>query len=188
MSALDIIQAELTDFLVDTFGEDVWDDSPEDTARRWLKAMGEFATKDEIDFNMTVFDADVNQMIVVPNIQFESLCAHHLFPFYGMAHVAYIPSTLMVGLSKIPRLVEHYAHRPNTQEQMTRNIASHLKSAVKAMGVAVIIEGVHTCMTTRGVKARNSIMRTSEMRGVFLTAPPARAEFLELIRNGGMLT
>lgn len=172
-------------FFVETFGDDVWDDSPYATVRRWMNAMREFTTKPGIDFNFTTFASDADQMIVVPNIEFESLCAHHLFPFYGVVHVGYIPNRLMVGLSKIPRLVRHYAHRPNTQEAFTANIASYLKNRLEAHGVAVLVEGHHTCMTTRGVKARNAIMRTSEMKGVFLTAPAARQEFLALIRNGG---
>jgi len=180
-----ILHRELTNFFVETFGEDVWDDSPEITASRWLKAMEEFSTKKELDFNMTVFPSDSDQMIVVPNIEFESLCAHHLFPFYGVAHVGYIPNRKMIGLSKIPRLVRYYAHRPNTQEEMTKNIATHLKDALQAHGVAVLVEGHHTCMMTRGVKARNAVMRTSEMKGIFLTAGPARQEFLTLIQNGG---
>jgi GTP cyclohydrolase I len=180
-----LLHSELTDFFIETFGEEVWDDSPQDTASRWLKAMKEFAGKETIDFEMTSFPATADQMIVVANIEFESLCAHHLFPFYGVAHVGYVPNRRMVGLSKIPRLVKHHAHRPNTQENMTKNIASQLKDELSAHGVAVIVEGHHTCMMTRGIRARNALMRTSEMKGIFLTAPTARQEFLELIKNGG---
>lgn len=179
------LRNELADFFIRTFGGDVWDDTADHTADRWIRAMQEFATIPTVQFKMTTFSSDTDQMIIVPNIEFESLCAHHLFPFYGVAHVGYIPNKLMIGLSKIPRLVQHYAHRPNTQEAMTQNIAKHLKDVLEAHGVAVVVEGHHTCMTTRGVKARNAVMRTSEMKGVFLTAQAARAEFLALIRNGG---
>ena len=182
-----LLSNHLSNFLARTFGDDVWDDSVHHTAERWMKAMEEFATKRELDFKLTTFEADHDQMIVVPNIEFESLCAHHLFPFYGVAHVGYIPNARMIGLSKIPRLVRFYAHRPNTQENMTKNIASHLKRELEAHGVAVVVEGHHTCMTTRGVRARNAVMRTSEMKGVFLTASAARSEFLQLIKNGGTI-
>lgn len=164
------------------FGDDVWDDSARRTAERILSAWMEFAPI-ERDFDFTVFPAEVNQMIVVDNIEFSSLCAHHLFPFYGVAHVGYIPNELMVGVSKIPRLVRWMARRPRTQEKLTADIASFMKHELKAMGVAVLIEARHTCMACRGVTSHNSVMRTSEMRGVYLTAPAAREEFLSIIKR-----
>lgn len=171
----------LTSMLKEIFGTEVWDDSAERTAERWLAAMKEFDAPAEIPFVFTTFPAKVNQLIVVANIQFASLCAHHLFPYAGVCHVGYIPNALQVGVSKIPRLVHWMASRPSVQEQLTNNIASYMKHELNAMGVAVTIEATHTCMSCRGVKEREAIMRTSEMRGVFLTAAEARQEFLAMI-------
>ena len=172
--------AEMTEILLNTFGDEVWDDGVEKTAKRWLRAMHEFAPEPTLTFKLTTFEAKVNQMIVVNNIKFSSLCAHHLFPFTGRVHVGYLPNVLQVGLSKIPRLVHHYATRPQVQEQLTSQIATHLKKALSAQGVAVVIEAQHTCMSARGVREHDGIMVTSEMRGSFLTSAEARTEFLRL--------
>lgn len=176
------IEKQLTQFLRDTFGDNVWDDSPKDTAKRWVKAMKEFQTNSVMSFEPTTFRATANQLIVVRDIEFSSLCAHHLFPFQGTAHVGYIPNKLMIGVSKIPRIVHHFSTRPSTQETLTRAIASFLKDTVEAQGVAVVVRSVHTCMSCRGVKERNASMVTSEMRGAFLTSMEARQEFLALTR------
>jgi len=176
-----IFEKQLAKFLADTFGETVWDDSVNETAKRWMKAMNEFKTSSVVDFNPTTFKATANQLIVVRGIEFSALCAHHLFPFSGTAHVGYIPNKLMIGVSKIPRIVHHFAARPSTQETFTRAIASFLKDTVEAQGVAVIVKSVHTCMSCRGVKERNASMVTSEMRGAFLTSMEARQEFLHLV-------
>jgi len=172
---------QLTNVLDGIFGDDVWDDSSNLTATRWLKAMKEFSPKGEMDFKVTTFLATVNQLITVADIEFSSLCAHHLFPFVGRCHVGYIPNKLQIGLSKIPRIVHHFATRPQTQEKLTENIATFLKHNLEAMGVAVVIEATHTCMSARGIREHNGVMRTSEMRGIFLTASEARREFLDLI-------
>jgi len=163
------------------FGKDVWDDGVTNTATRWIKAMQEFKPEADIDFNVTTFPAKVNQMIAVSNIEFSSLCSHHLFPFLGKAHVAYIPNELQIGLSKIPRIVHHFATRPQVQEKLTEQVATFLKSQTKAHGVAVVVEATHTCMSARGIREHNGIMRTSEMRGVFLSNPAARDEFFSLV-------
>lgn len=173
----------LQQLLLSIFGNGVWDDSVQQTAARWIKAMNEFKPETDMDFKVTTFEAKVNQLIIVSNIEFSSLCAHHLFPFIGVAHVGYIPNKLQIGLSKIPRIVHHFATRPQTQEKLTSDVASFLKKKLEAMGVAVVIESQHTCMSARGVREHNGIMRTSEMRGVFLTASEAREEFLQLIRS-----
>jgi GTP cyclohydrolase I len=173
--------ARLAIQLSNIFGGDVWDDSVEETASRWLRAMTEFSPKIEMDFKVTTFPATVNQLITVADIEFSSLCAHHLFPFVGKVHVGYVPNELQIGLSKIPRIVHHFACRPQTQENLTEQIASYLKHELKAHGVAVIIEATHTCMSARGIREHNGVMRTSEMRGIFLTAPDARNEFLNLV-------
>jgi GTP cyclohydrolase I len=171
----------LGDFLVEIFGHDAWDDGAARTAERWIRAMREFSPKKEMDFKVTTFPANVNQLITVSNIEFASICRHHLFPFVGKVHVGYVPNKLMVGLSKIPRIVHHFACRPQTQELLTAEIASFIKHELEAMGVAVVIEATHTCMSSRGIREHNGVMRTSEMRGVFLTAGEARREFLNLI-------
>lgn len=171
---------QLASFLTATFGNSVWDDSPKKTAARWMKAMREFQTNSVMNFEPTTFKATANQLIVVRGIKFSSLCAHHLFPFQGTAHVGYIPNKLMIGVSKIPRIVHHFSARPSTQETLTRAIASFLKDTVEAQGVAVVLESVHTCMSCRGVKERDASMVTSEMRGAFLTSMEARQEFLVL--------
>ncbi len=173
--------------LEEIFPESVWDDSVEDTAKRIQRFWHEFKPYEEIDFKMTTFDAQDygGQMIIVKDIEFSSLCAHHLLPFYGKAYVGYIPHLQMVGLSKIPRLVDYYAKRPQTQERMSHQIASYLKKVTEAKGVAVVIEARHTCMACRGVRKHNGSMITSEMRGVFLTSPAPRAEFFAAINIGG---
>lgn len=164
------------------FGDEVWDDSPEDTARRVLKTWLGFAPQAEPDFEFTVFDSDgINQMIIVRDIEFSSLCAHHLLPFSGLCHIGYLPNKKQAGLSKFPRLVEFHANRPHVQETLTRNIATDVKNRLEAQGVAVMIESRHTCMSCRGIRARNASMITSEMRGTFLTGTAARDEFLALI-------
>lgn len=177
----DSFEAQLAAFLKETFGDSVWDDSSEKTAARWLKAMKEFKTTDDMDFTPTTFPATANQLIIVKDIQFASLCAHHLFPFAGVAHVGYVPNKLMIGVSKIPRIVHHFAARPSTQETFTATVASYLKGVTEAHGVAVVVNSQHTCMSCRGVRERSASMITSEMRGVFLTASEARTEFLKLI-------
>lgn len=174
------VDGELAKMLEDIFGFDVWDDGVEATARRWLRAMKEFSPEPDIDFNFTTFPAKHNQMIVVSDIEFSSICSHHLFPFFGSAHVGYIPNEREVGLSKIPRVVHHFAARPQTQEHLTMEIASFLKHNLAALGVMVVIEAQHTCMLSRGVREHNGVMRTSEIRGIFLTATEAREEFLAL--------
>jgi len=174
-------QVQLEALLKGSFGTECWDDSALDTARRVLAYWNEFHRTDE-RFVFTTFDAVSNQMIVVKGIEFASMCSHHLLPFYGVANIAYIPHKRMVGLSKIPRLVDYWAHRPCTQEALTARISHDLKTRLDAMGVAVVIESTHTCMACRGIRATHASMVTSEMLGVFLTSGEARAEFLALTK------
>lgn len=167
-----------------TFPNVEWDDDVADTARRIVRAWQEYAPAmdvDELPFQFTTFPAAHNQLIAVRDIQFSSLCAHHLFPFYGVAHVGYIPNKLQVGLSKIPRLVDHVARRPQVQETMTSTIASVMKRELQCHGVMVVVEARHTCMSCRGIRAHDAAMVTSDLRGVFLTNPAAREEFTTLI-------
>jgi GTP cyclohydrolase I len=126
-----------------------------------------------------------DEMVVVRDIDFSSLCEHHLLPFTGKAHVAYIPRGRVVGLSKIPRVVETLARRPQLQERLTQQIAELLMGELEAKGVGVVIEGSHSCMTIRGVRKPGSTMVTSTMLGLFRDRPATRSEFLALIRQPG---
>lgn len=173
----------LTTVLRSVFGNAVWDDSAEDTARRVLKYWSELTPNEDIDFNFTTFAAECGMMVVIDNIEFASSCAHHLLPFHGRVHVAYIPNKLQVGLSKIPRLVKHWAQRPQVQERLTNQIARDLKKRLDPMGVMVVIESQHTCATCRGARNHNGWMRTSLPLGVFLSNPAARDEFFNLIHR-----
>lgn len=178
------VPAEVTELgatLMSIFGTGVWDDSAFDTATRVLKAWREFKPQPELSFNFTTFKATTNQLVICKDIDFASLCGHHLFPFHGRAHIGYIPNHRMVGLSKIPRVVDHFAHRPQTQETLTESIASFLKEKLDAQGVAVILESQHTCMCCRGVRKHGASMTTSVMKGVFLMNATARQEFMTLL-------
>jgi GTP cyclohydrolase I len=130
------------------------------------------------------FTQKYDEMVVVKDIDFASMCEHHLLPFMGKAHVAYLPNGKIVGLSKIPRVVEAFAHRPQVQEKMTEEIADLLMNELEARGVAVILEATHTCMSIRGVRKACSITTTSAMRGTFRTNPATRSELLALIHGG----
>ena len=139
---------------------------------------------DEI-LNGALFTVDYSEMVVVKDIDFYSLCEHHLLPFFGKIHVAYIPQNQVVGLSKIPRLVDVFARRLQIQERMTNQIAQTILDKVKPIGVAVVCEGTHLCMSMRGVEKQNSRAVTSAMLGVFRENARTRMEFLELIRHRG---
>jgi GTP cyclohydrolase I len=143
--------------------------------------------KADIDgiLNGALFTVDYSEMIVVKDIDFYSLCEHHLLPFFGKIHVAYIPQNQVVGLSKIPRLVDVFARRLQIQERMTNQIAQAILEKVKPIGVAVVCEGTHLCMSMRGVEKQNSCAVTSAMLGVFRENARTRMEFLELIRHRG---
>jgi GTP cyclohydrolase I len=127
------------------------------------------------------FTQKYDEVVLVKDIGFASMCEHHLLPFSGRAHVAYLPRGKIVGLSKLARVVEVVAHRPQVQERMTEEIADLLVEELDARGVAVILEAVHTCMTIRGVRKDSSVCTTSAMRGIFRDNPPSRAELMALI-------
>jgi GTP cyclohydrolase IA len=131
----------------------------------------------------TMFDEDHHEMVVLRDIPFNSTCEHHLMPFEGRAHIAYIPGGLVLGLSKLARLVDVFAHRPQVQERLTSQIADVLAERLKVQGCAVVLEAVHTCMTCRGVKKPGSVMITSALRGTLHTNPSTRAEVLALLHN-----
>jgi len=123
-------------------------------------------------------------MVMVRDVDLYSLCEHHLLPFFGKCHVAYIPDGRVIGLSKIPRIVDVFARRLQVQERLTTQIAETLEAKLRPLGVAVVIEATHLCMAMRGVEKQNSVTVTSAMRGVFHRDPRTRAEFLELIHHG----
>ena len=139
--------------------------------------------------NNALFTVDYNEMVIVKDIDFYSLCEHHLLPFFGKCHVAYIPNGKVVGLSKIPRLVDIYARRLQVQERLTNQIANTLLDKINPLGVAVVTEATHLCMAMRGVGKQNSVAVTSAMLGSFRDNARTRMEFLELIRGrvGGPL-
>jgi GTP cyclohydrolase IA len=158
-----------------------------DTPKRVEKAL-RFLTSGytaDIDatLNNALFNVDYNEMVIVRDIDFYSLCEHHLLPFFGKCHIAYIPQGRVLGLSKIPRLVDIYARRLQIQERMTSEIAETLRQKVDPLGVAVVMEATHLCMSMRGVEKQNSFAATSAMLGVFREDARTRMEFLELIKR-----
>ena len=146
-----------------------------------------YDTDVEAVVNGALFTVDCNEMVIVRDIDFYSLCEHHLLPFFGKCHVAYLPRTQVIGLSKIPRLVEMFSRRLQVQERLTNQIATTLSDALNPLGVGVVIEATHLCMLMRGVQQQNSFAVTSAMLGAFRDDARTRMEFLELLKQrGGM--
>jgi GTP cyclohydrolase I len=166
-------------------GEDPQREGLLNTPTRVARAYEELLAGYKVDpitlLNGALFDVEYNQMVVVTDIEFYSLCEHHLLPIIGRAHVAYIPDKKVVGLSKIPRIVETFARRLQVQERMTKQIADLIEELVQPLGVAVIVDGVHMCVAMRGAKKSAARMRTSELLGIFGTNSKTRAEFMEHI-------
>jgi GTP cyclohydrolase I len=135
--------------------------------------------------HQALFDVDYDEMVIVKDVEFFSLCEHHLLPFFGKAHVAYVPNGKVIGLSKIPRLVDVFARRLQVQERLTRQIGEAITDAINPQGVAVILEAQHLCMMMRGVEKQHSSTVTSAMLGVFKTQLQTRNEFLSLVRRNG---
>lgn len=155
--------------------------TPERVARSWaFLAQGYTKDIDSI-VNNAIFKEDYDEMVTVKDIDFFSLCEHHLLPFFGKVHVAYIPNGKIIGLSKIPRIVEMYSRRLQVQERMTQKIAETLENALSPKGVAVVIEGEHMCMQMRGVEKQNSYATTSFMTGLFRRDSKTRDEYLKII-------
>src|SRR5688572_4403197 len=168
-------------------GEDANREGLVKTPQRVAKALsfltsGYAANIDEI-LNGALFTVDYNEMVIVRDIDYYSLCEHHLLPFFGKCHVAYIPNGRVIGLSKIPRLVDMFARRLQLQERMTNEIAETIRTKVDPLGVAVVCEGTHLCMAMRGVEKQNSYTITSAMLGVFRDHARTRMEFLELLKH-----
>lgn len=140
--------------------------------------------EDPVDALSGGFEEGHQELVVLKDVSFYSMCEHHLLPFYGVAHVGYIPRGRVVGIGRIARVVEILAHRPQLQERLTTQVADALVKGLEPQGVAVVIEATHLCMTMRGVKKPNARVVTSAMRGIFHRSPPTRAEFLALIKSG----
>jgi GTP cyclohydrolase I len=173
--------------IIEAIGEDVSRPGLKDTPARAEEAMrfltrGYNQTVEEI-VNGALFPSDSSEMVLVRDIELYSLCEHHLLPFIGKAHVAYIPTGHVLGLSKIARIVDMFARRLQIQEQLTTQIATTIEQVTAAAGVGVIIEAKHMCMMMRGVEKQNSMMTTSAMLGAFRDNPSTRTEFLSLINR-----
>src|SRR5215216_545199 len=177
---------ELIRKLLADLGEDPAREGLRDTPKRVEKAYrfltsGYDANIDQV-LNNALFTVDYSEMVIVKDIDFYSLCEHHLLPFFGKCHVAYIPSNKVIGLSKVPRLVEVFSRRLQVQERLTNQIADTILEKIAPLGVAVVMEATHLCMSMRGVEKQNSVAATSAMLGVFREDARTRAEFLELIK------
>src|SRR5471032_425365 len=177
----DAIRKLLTDL-----GEDPDREGLRDTPKRVEKAYTSLTSGYGADIdhvlNNALFTVDYSEMVIVKDIDFYSLCEHHLLPFFGKCHVAYIPSNKVIGLSKIPRIVDVFARRLQVQERLTNQIADTIRDKIAPLGVAVVMEATHLCMSMRGVEKQNSFAVTSAMQGVFHDNARTRMEFLDLIK------
>ena len=183
-------KAKLTDLVKDIItelGEDPKREGLIKTPERVEKSLRFLTSGYDQDIkkvlNDAIFKENYDEMVVVKDIDFYSMCEHHMLPFYGKCHVAYIPDGKLVGLSKIPRLIEVFSRRLQVQERMTVQIAESLQSAIKPRGVAVVVEGFHLCMAMRGVEKQNSFTTTSTLLGVFMNDRSTRMEFMSLIHH-----
>jgi GTP cyclohydrolase I len=158
-------------------------DTPKRIEKMYKELTRGYGQTPEELINNALFDVDYDEMVVVTHIDFHSLCEHHLLPFFGVAHVGYIPLGKVVGLSKIPRIVDMYARRLQVQERMTAQIANVLQDQLHPEGVGVVVEGYHMCMSMRGVEKSKAKMITSTLVGSFREDHSTRTEFLELIRS-----
>jgi GTP cyclohydrolase I len=173
--------------LLEELGEDPDRDglrrTPERVAKS-LRFLTEGYAQDPVAIlNNALFEVSYDEMVLVKDVDFYSLCEHHVIPFFGRAHVAYIPNGRVVGLSKIPRLVEMFARRLQVQERLTVEIAETIEKVLRPRGVAVVVEAIHLCMMMRGVEQQNAFAITSSMRGDFKSDSKTRSEFMELIRH-----
>lgn len=172
--------------LLSRIGEDPARDGLLRTPERMEKAMsfltrGYTQTVEEV-LHGALFDVDYDEMVIVKDIEFYSMCEHHLLPFYGRAHIAYLPQGKVLGLSKLPRIVDVYARRLQVQERLTQQVAEAIEDVIHPQGVGVVMEARHLCMMMRGVEKQNSWTVTSAMTGVFKTQTQTRTEFLSLVR------
>ena len=158
--------------------------TPDRVARMYAELLKGYREEPAKIINNAIFHVNYDEMVLVRDIEFYSLCEHHMLPFLGRAHVAYIPAGTVIGLSKIPRIVDMYAHRLQIQEQMTRQIADFIQETLQPQGVAVVVEALHLCAMMRGVKKHNARMTTSAMHGSFRANLATRQEFLANISRG----
>jgi GTP cyclohydrolase I len=183
----DTIQEAVRQMLV-AFGEDPDREglarTPERVAQMYTELLSGYRTDPVELLNEALFEVTYDEMVLVRDIEYYSLCEHHLLPFFGRAHVAYLPRGRVIGLSKIPRIVDMFARRLQLQERMTRQIADFIKELLDPQGVAVVLEGLHLCSMMRGVKKHETRMTTSAMLGYFRTSMATRQEFLENISRG----
>ena len=180
------MEAAITDIL-ESVGEDPRREgllkTPARVARMYGELLAGYTTDPQSLVNGALFHADYDEMVVVRDIEFSSLCEHHMLPFIGHAHVAYIPKGKIIGLSKIPRIVDMFARRLQIQERLTREIADFLTATVEPQGVGVVVEAHHMCASMRGVKKADARMVTSAMCGVFKSDARTRGEFMEHLRR-----
>ena len=179
---------QLTYDLLKAVGEDPeregLKNTPDRVARMYTELLSGYSMDPERIINGALFNINYDEMVLVRDIEFYSLCEHHMLPFIGRAHVAYLPAGKVIGLSKIPRIVDMYARRLQVQERMTRQIADILQATLEPQGVAVVVEGMHLCSMMRGVKKHDARMTTSAMHGAFRANLATRQEFLENISRG----
>ncbi len=158
--------------------------TPDRVARMYTELLSGYGMDPTRIINDALFNINYDEMVLVRDIEFYSLCEHHMLPFLGRAHVAYLPAGKVIGLSKIPRIVDMYARRLQVQERMTRQIADLIQTTLEPQGVAVVVEGMHLCSMMRGVKKHDARMTTSAMHGAFRKNPATRQEFLDNISRG----
>ncbi len=174
--------------LLATLGEDPSREGLIETPRRVEKSLKFLTSGYEVDvdkiINNALFTVDYSEMVIVKDIDFYSLCEHHLLPFFGKCHVAYLPREKVIGLSKIPRIVDAFSRRLQVQERLTNQIAQMISEKIDPLGVGVVMEGTHLCMSMRGVEKQNSVAITSAMYGTFRSDARTRSEFLTLIKTG----
>ena len=161
--------------------------TPDRVARMFSELTAGYSTDPVRLINGAIFDVDYDEMVLVKDIEFHSLCEHHMLPFYGRAHVAYIPDGVVIGLSKIPRIVDMFARRLQVQERMTTEIANFLDEQLHPQGVAVVVEGAHMCAMMRGVKKSQASMTTNVFLGAYKDDPQLRNEFLTHLSNARLL-
>jgi len=188
MTAASLTTQELYRELLVRIGEDPGRDGLMETPKRVEKSMAFLMRGYAMDVSSVLhgalFEVDYDEMVIVKDVEFFSMCEHHLLPFFGKVHVAYVPNGKVIGLSKIPRVVDVFARRLQVQERLTTEIADAISEAIAPQGVAVILEAQHLCMMMRGVEKQHSATVTSAMRGVFKTQMQTRNEFLSLVRRG----
>ena len=177
---------ELTKALINEIGEDPTREglikTPQRVAKAWKFFSQGYSAKIDSIVNEAIFEEDCSEMVVVRDIEFFSMCEHHMIPFFGRCHVGYLPNKKIIGLSKIPRIIDVFSQRLQVQERLTSQVAETLKEILDPIGVGVVMEGRHLCMQMRGVEKQNSFATTSAMLGQFRESAETRAEFLSIIR------